>query len=120
MYCSVDSETRKKYKDILIKHYFDELIKYIKLHEPFPKELGNEEKLWMMIQQEFKVFAKFGLGLAMDMLPISTCSSEEAPDVYNEEEVAVTQAPELNVPVNELCCQRMTDLLVELVDEGLL
>lgn len=120
LYCSVDSETRKKYKNVLIRHYYEELIKYLKLYGPLPKELGSDAALWNLIQDEFKTFAKFGLGLGMDMLPISTCSSEEAPDVYNEGDEAVTHAPELNVPVNEACRQKMTDLLVELVDEGLI
>lgn len=120
LYCSADSEIRKKYKNVLIRHYYEELVKYLKLYGPIPKELGSEGDIWTLIQDEFKTFAKFGLGLGMDMLPISTCSSEEAPDVYNEEEEAVTYAPELNVPVNEICRQKMTDLLVELVDEGLI
>lgn len=120
LYCSVSSELRKKHKSELIRHYYEELVKHLKLFGPIPKELESEINLWSLIQDEFKIFAKFGLGLSMDMLPISTCSSEEAPDVYNEEEEAVTHAPELNVPVNEICRQKMTDLLVELVDEDLI
>lgn len=121
LYCSVNSDIRKQHKDELITHYYEELVKHLKLFGPIPKELESEQKLWSLIQEEFKTFAKFGLGLSMDMLPISTCSSEEAPDVYKEEkEEVVTNAPELSVPVNEICRQKMTDLLVELVDEGLI
>jgi hypothetical protein len=28
-------------------------------------------------------YAAFGLGLALDMIPISTCDSDEAPDLYS-------------------------------------
>lgn len=116
----MDSEVRKKHKDALLRHYFEELVRHLKKFGPLPKELGTEDEFWALLQNEFKKFARFGLGLSMDMLPISTCSSEEAPDVYNEEEEACTHAPLLNVPVNDLCTQKMTDLLIELVDEGLL
>lgn len=72
------------------------------------------------IQSEWQKFAKFGLGLAIDIVPISTCSSEEAPDLYIglcEEE---TGAPELALPPNDLCRRKMTEIVVDLVDAGLL
>lgn len=72
------------------------------------------------LQDEFKTFAKFGLGLAMDILPISTCSSEEAPDLYLSISEKITGAPELDVPINALCRQKMTDIVVDLVDAKML
>lgn len=71
------------------------------------------------IQTEWQKFAKFGLGLALDILPISTCSTEEAPDLYIglEEE---SGAPEFDVPPNDLCRRKMTEIVVDLVDAGLL
>lgn len=73
------------------------------------------------IQSDFQSYAKFGLGLAIDILPISTCSSEEAPDLYiarGKEELI--GAPELDVPPNEICRQKMTDIVIDLVDAGML
>ena len=68
---------------------------------------------------EFHECAKFGLGLAMDILPISTCLPEDAPDLYTtrDEEIG---APELNVPPNDVCRQKMTDIVIDLVDAGML
>jgi len=50
----------------------------------------------------------------------STCSSEEAPDLYIEHTEEATCAPELNVPPNELCRKKITDIVVDLIDGGLL
>lgn len=36
------------------------------------------------INEDFHRCGKFGLGLALDMIPISTCDSDQAPDVYQE------------------------------------
>lgn len=34
------------------------------------------------IQEEFRMSSRFGLGTALDMYPIMTCDSNEAPNVY--------------------------------------
>lgn len=86
-----------------------------------PKSVASDEtELWNIIETEFKMYGKFGLGLAMDMLPISTCSPDEAPDLYVNRTEILTGAPVLNVPPNELCRKKMTDLVVELVDAGMI
>lgn len=73
------------------------------------------------IHAEFNKYARFGLGLAMDILPISTCSADQAPDLYVlPKEDTSNSAPELNVPPNELCRQKMREIVVDLVDNGLL
>lgn len=120
LYCSVDTDLRKKHKDELIRHYYNELVANLNSLGPWPKAFKNKEELWQLIEDEFKTFAKFGIYLGMDMLPICTCSSDEAPDVYQAETEATIGAPPLSIPINDLCRKRMTDLLIELVDEGLL
>lgn len=56
------------------------------------------------------------MGLALDMLPISTCESEEAPDLYEgpetSEEKQSTRAPPRG---GAECARLMTDLVLELV-----
>lgn len=61
----------------------------------------------------------------MDILPISTCSPEDAPDLYlclTTGAASSTEcgAPELNVLPNELCRQKMVDIVIDLVDADLL
>lgn len=49
----------------------------------------------------------------------NSCTAEEAPDLYlvrgKEETIG---APELDVPPNEICRQKMTDIVIDLVDGG--
>lgn len=59
---------------------------------------------------------RFGVGLALDILPISTCESNEAPDLYERQEASGakenTRAPP---PGGAECARLMTDLVLELV-----
>lgn len=36
------------------------------------------------MQEEFRRSSRFGLGIALDMYPIMTCDSTEAPNVYQD------------------------------------
>lgn len=74
--------------------------------------------------EELKTYGRFALGLAMDIIPISTCSSEDAPDMYlkrssddPEEDVG---APTLNFPPNDLCRQKMSEIVIDMVDRDML
>lgn len=77
---------------------------------------------------ELKCFGQFALGLALDIIPISTCSPEDAPDMYNLNRVetsrnnstSVRGAPVLNLPPNELCRQKMSEIVIDMVDNGML
>lgn len=70
------------------------------------------------IENDFKFYGKFGLGLALDIVPISTCLSEEAPDLYNTKSEEITEAPDLDVIPNDLCEEKMIDIVVDMVDFG--
>jgi hypothetical protein len=64
---------------------------------------------------------KYGLGLAVDMIPISVCDSDQAPDLYVSSEGTKHQETATNnaLPVStssELCQQKMAELVQELVD----
>lgn len=76
---------------------------------------------FVRLTEEMRRCARFGLGSAVDMLPISTCTSDKAPDVYmahkddddaDEEEDGRALAPP---PGGVECARLMTDLLVELI-----
>lgn len=59
---------------------------------------------------------RFGVGLALDILPISTCESKEAPDLYEKSKTNKgkenTRAPPRE---GAECARLMTDLVLELV-----
>lgn len=121
LYLSVPYQLRRTHKNDLIQVYYKNLVKQLRLYGPFPTELKSEENLWHLIQQDLIKFSKFSLYTGMDMVPILTCVGDDAPDVYEEEEdLQVTQAPELGIPINDLCRQTMVELVMELVDDGLL
>ena len=67
---------------------------------------------------------RYGLGLALDMIPISVCDSEQAPDLYMGSDSSKPQENGTNSIVppictsSELCQRRMSDLVQELVDNG--
>lgn len=59
---------------------------------------------------------RFGLGLALDILPISTCKSDQAPDLYEDEESGGKQNIRAPPPAGAECTKLMTELVVELID----
>uniref|UniRef100_A0A182K7P2 CHK domain-containing protein n=1 Tax=Anopheles christyi TaxID=43041 RepID=A0A182K7P2_9DIPT len=122
IYCCTDGLLRKKNLQYWLQTYHQQLVRSLRLllGTSFDAEFGSEQRLWELINDEFKVCARFGLGTAMDMLPISTCSSEEAPDLYASGTETAATPPELNVPPNEQCRQKMTMLVLELIDDGML
>lgn len=54
---------------------------------------------------------RFGLGLALDMVPISTCENGRAPELMDG-------GPVWAYECNEECARRMADLVQDLVDNG--
>lgn len=109
---------RKVHFQPLLKLYHKELVRSLQLYGEIPNFLGNEEQLFQLIEADFKFYGKFGLGLALDIVPISTCLSEEAPDLYNTFSKEITGAPDLDVIPNDLCKKKMTDIVVDMVDLG--
>ncbi|XP_035904302.1 uncharacterized protein LOC118508531 [Anopheles stephensi] len=122
IYCCTDGSLRKKNLQNWLQTYHRQLVQSLRflLGELFDEVFGSEKRLWELLNDDFKVCARFGLGTAMDMLPISTCSSEEAPDLYASGTDTAATPPELNVPPNEMCRQKMTMLVLELIDGGML
>lgn len=121
-YCCTNTQFRKEHMKSLTEFYGKELLKNMRLLGSLPDYAQDADKFIEKIQRDFKIYGgKFGLGLALDMLPISTCLSCEAPDMYqNQEKMSLDSAPVLNVPINDNCQKLMTDLVVELADNNLL
>lgn len=63
---------------------------------------------------------RFGLGLALDILPISTCASHEAPNLYETSNAETSEEKHNTVvappPGGAECARLMTDLVLELID----
>uniref|UniRef100_A0A1B6KR03 CHK kinase-like domain-containing protein n=1 Tax=Graphocephala atropunctata TaxID=36148 RepID=A0A1B6KR03_9HEMI len=71
-----------------------------------------------IIQEELQSHSHFGLGLALDTIPVSTCDSTLAPDLYQTEADQGTASPFSQY--NPECQLRMTELVRDLVDRGYL
>lgn len=57
------------------------------------------------------------MGMALDILPISTCESDEAPDLYESDENYEREQCATTPPRGGAKCARlMTDLVLELVE----
>ncbi|TDG39810.1 hypothetical protein AWZ03_013764 [Drosophila navojoa] len=124
MYCCTTKKMRDAQKDTLLKGYTEELYKWLELLcTVLPGYCNTLQKLQELFAQELKTYGRFALGLAMDIIPISTCSSEDAPDMYlnrNDDPDEDVGAPALNFPPNDLCRQKMSEILVDMVDSDML
>ncbi|XP_041983024.1 uncharacterized protein LOC121736050 [Aricia agestis] len=121
IYLCLDREQRSEHKASLLEYYIDELHKRL-VEMSDGTNIMEKETLSDMLQEEFSRISRFGLGTALDMYPIMTCDSNEAPNLYQEKESFIP-SHDTAKPVwtdNEACRKKMTDLVIELVDEGLL
>ncbi|XP_075984504.1 uncharacterized protein LOC142982070 [Anticarsia gemmatalis] len=123
LYLSMERKLRTKHYTALLNYYTDEL--YTRLQE-MGYENGikgfNRDTLFEMLQKEIKRCLPYGMGVALMLFPIMTCSSEEAFDPYKEihddepEVIAVGPVQTCNPE----CSRKLTELVVDLVDEGIL
>lgn len=76
------------------------------------------------IVDEVGQYNVFGLGVALDMIPIITCDSAQAPDMYTEDTSNADDEPSKEpypvMATSHLCRQMIADLVKELVDNGCL
>jgi hypothetical protein len=76
------------------------------------------------LYEEVREYNVFGLGVALDMIPIITCDSELAPDMYTEDTINIDDEPSKEpypvMTTSNLCRQMIADLVKELVDNGCL
>ncbi|XP_076678411.1 uncharacterized protein LOC143374289 isoform X2 [Andrena cerasifolii] len=115
LYCCTTGEIRRVHMTQLLQHYHFHLMS--SLHALNPEEPPKDPSvMWELLNEEMRRCGRFGVGLALDILPISTCESEEAPDLYEgpetSEEKQSTRAPPRG---GAECARLMTDLVLELV-----
>ncbi|XP_049885671.1 uncharacterized protein LOC126380345 [Pectinophora gossypiella] len=126
IYLCLDRQQRTDHLTSLLEYYTDELHRrVVEMSEDdsiFNTTL-NRDALYELLQEEFKRSSRFGLGIALDMYPIMTCDSAEAPNLYQEKEVGSAPSHDSVKPVwtaNAECRKKMTDLVQELVEAGVL
>ncbi|XP_046750248.1 uncharacterized protein LOC124413590 [Diprion similis] len=116
LYCCTSGEVRHAHMTSLLRHYHHNLIFALKMLN-VQEASRDPEIMWDILTEELRRCGRFGLGIALDMLPISTCASDEAPDLYEDEEqsekVEGAQGPP---PGGVECARLMTDLVLELID----
>ncbi|XP_060646929.1 uncharacterized protein LOC132784998 [Drosophila nasuta] len=124
LYCCTTKEMRDAQLETMLKIYTEELFRWLEiLCTELPEHCNTLEKFQDLFAQELKAYGRFALGLAMDIIPISTCSSEDAPDMYlnrNDDLDKDEGAPTLNFPPNDLCRQKMSEIVVDMVDRDML
>ncbi|KDR23004.1 uncharacterized protein LOC110841346 isoform X2 [Zootermopsis nevadensis] len=120
LYCCTSRETRLNHMADLLSDYHAALNKALRELTQQATDLKSDildrDCLWQMIQEEIHRCGKYGLGLALDMIPISVCDSDQAPDLYVGYD-GVTNALPVSTS-SELCQQKMADLVQELVDSN--
>ncbi|KAI5645890.1 ecdysteroid kinase domain-containing protein [Phthorimaea operculella] len=124
LYLCLEREQRSEHLDSLLEYYVDELHKrLLEMSDEasiFHTSL-NRNALYELLQEEFKRAGRFALGIALDMYPIMMCDSSEAPNLYQEKESGSAPSHDDAKPVftvNAQCRRKMTDLVMELVDAG--
>ncbi|XP_037806748.1 uncharacterized protein LOC119600545 [Lucilia sericata] len=126
LFCCTSKSMRDAHLEDFIKLYTMELFRWLEtLCNRIPDFCNSVEKLEQIFRQELKTYGRFALGLSLDIIPISTCSSEDAPDMYDHHYDDSTLkceygAPELNFPPNDLCRQKMSEIVIDMVDNGML
>lgn len=130
IYCCTTRQLRDYKLNALLSEYIISLNNFLSeiLDEEFllNSELLQTNILSPSIEKEFQRCGLFGLGLALDMIPISTCDSDQAPDLYDHERLHEEDAKLEQIGVcpvwtsNESCKKKMVNLVCELVDGEIL
>ncbi|XP_017889577.1 uncharacterized protein LOC108630669 [Ceratina calcarata] len=116
LYCCASGEIRRVHMEQLLQHYHFHLMS--SLCTLNPKQAPKDPSvMWELLNEEMRRCGRFGLGLAVDILPISTCESEEAPDLYETPEIS-DKNKALRAPPRggAECSQLMTDIVLDLLD----
>ncbi|XP_029671689.1 uncharacterized protein LOC115240591 [Formica exsecta] len=121
LYCCTSGVVRRAYMTQLLQHYHSHLMSSLCVLNP-EQPPKDPSVIWKLLNEEMRRCGRFGLGLALDILPISTCASHEAPNLYETSSSVETSSEEKHItieappPGGADCAQLMTDLVLELID----
>ncbi|XP_071448952.1 uncharacterized protein [Hetaerina americana] len=124
LYCCTSRDLRRNHLERLLDLYLSSLRGALSdLVTDGGEELLSRETL----AHEMARCSRFGLGIALDMIPISTCDSNVAPDLYSAGGGVLSaqdEGPEkfelLKAPPSAEGRRRMSELVQELVDNSYL
>ena len=120
LYLCTSKSLRDEKLDDLLAYYSDVLYNQLsKLLQPdvqIDDIFMPKNQLEKSIVGEFKKCSLFALGLSLDMIPILTCDSHQAPNLYENSSKCDKNYPV--VTMNYTCREKITDLVIELVDNG--
>ncbi|XP_054265222.1 uncharacterized protein LOC128988059 [Macrosteles quadrilineatus] len=122
LYSCVDSDVRTAHSSDLMAQYCSAVSTSLTSMgcDSCSAPYCDEGSLPQLIQQEVERHSLYGLGVALDMIPISTCDSALAPDLYEAEGEEHESVTPFCSQYNPECQRRMTQLVKELVDLGYL
>ncbi|XP_031842769.1 uncharacterized protein LOC116431453 [Nomia melanderi] len=116
LYCCTSGEIRRAHMTQLLQHYHFHLMSSLRVLSP-EHPAKDPSVMWELLNEEIRRCGRFGIGIALDILPISTCESEEAPDMYEKPETSKKEQTIRAPPRGGAECTRlMTDLVLELVN----
>ncbi|XP_034934193.1 uncharacterized protein [Chelonus insularis] len=115
LYCCTTGEIRQLHMTSLLLHYHSHLMEALQILNPHKSR--DPLATWELLNEEIRRCGRFGFGMALDILPLSTCDSDNAPDLYetasgNSEETQKLRAPS---PGGAECARLMTDVVLELI-----
>ncbi|VVC43290.1 Protein of unknown function DUF227,CHK kinase-like,Protein kinase-like domain [Cinara cedri] len=118
LYCCTSVELRKQHFTELLEEYYDSIIGFLTQTNC----LSHYPDVRQKIDEEILKYNLFGLGVALDMIPIITCDSAQAPDMYAKDttnpDEEPTKEPYPVMTTSDQCRRMITDLVKELVDNG--
>ncbi|XP_050436496.1 uncharacterized protein LOC126843172 [Adelges cooleyi] len=118
LYCCTTVDLRSKHLPELLQSYYDSVISILEQTDCMDRYPDICQKL----NREFLEYGGFGLGVAMDLIPIITCESDQAPDMYKEDTTSArpnVEASYVNTS-NDVYRRMIVELVKELVDNGCL
>ncbi|XP_049812692.1 uncharacterized protein LOC126259745 [Schistocerca nitens] len=115
LYVCTTPEMRAQHGRQLLRDYHSSLVDTLR---GLGCEQPSAEELWDMLEVEMRDCGRFGLGLALDMLPITTCETGEMPRLREGGDSGAGAGPAWSYQCTEECARRMAGLVKELVDSG--
>ncbi|XP_012061080.1 PREDICTED: uncharacterized protein LOC105624333 [Atta cephalotes] len=119
LYCCTSGVVRRAYMTQLLQHYHSHLMSFLRILNP-EQPPKDPSIMWELLKEEMRRCGRFGLGLALDILPISTCASDEAPNLYETSSTETSEEKHNTAgtppPGGAECARLMTDLVLDLID----
>ncbi|XP_063231564.1 uncharacterized protein LOC134536003 isoform X2 [Bacillus rossius redtenbacheri] len=126
LYCCTSLATRRAHMPALLAHYHGTVVQALSDLGATPDRGDGQhhlrpDALWQLLLADMRRYGRYAMGAALEMIPISTCDSDQAPDLYVASRDDAGPPGQGCAPVwasNEACRRKMADLVLELVEKG--